>query len=165
MKRDKRKDFYKCLALLVPFLTLVSPTWISISGVGPRWAELWLLPWALEEGPVAGIFAGFCLGIVLDGINLGGSSQLPALIILGYWWGCLGRQTKYADKSFELGTLILFGSFLSGFSIWLQQIFQGHGSFFNAWALHTVLAGSIVSGLIAPLLCSLSLNTFFKGKN
>lgn len=164
MKRDKNRILYKCLALLVPLMTLVSPTWLSISGVGPRWAELWLLPWALEEGPFAGLFAGFCLGIILDGLNLDGSSQIPALIFLGYWWGCLGRKRKYSDKSFVLGTLILFGSFLSGFSIWLQQSFQFQGSFFNVWALHTVLAGSIVSGLIAPLLCSLSLNTFFRGK-
>ena len=164
MKRDKNRFLYQCLALLVPLMTLVSPTWLSISGVGPRWAELWLLPWALEEGPVAGIFAGFCLGLVLDGINLDGSTQLPVLIFLGYWWGCLGRKSKYSEKSFVLGILILSGSFLSGFSIWLQQIFQVHGSFFNAWALHNVLAGSIVSGLIAPLLCSLSLNSFFRGK-
>ena len=165
MKRDKKIFFYKCLALLVPFLTLVSPTWISISGVGPRWAELWLLPWALEEGPVAGVFAGFCLGIVLDGINLDGSTQLPVLILLGYWWGCLGRKNKFSDRSFVLGFLILFGSFISGLSIWLQTIFQVDGIFFNAWSFYTVLATSIVSALIAPLLCTLSLNLFFKGKS
>ena len=65
-------------------MTLVSPTWLSMSGVGPRWAELWLLPWALEEGPVAGLFAGFCLGIVLDAINLGDATQVPVLVILGF---------------------------------------------------------------------------------
>ncbi len=163
MKRDKKRALYQFLGLLVPFMTLVSPTWLSISGVGPRWAELWLLPWALEEGPAAGLFGGFCLGIVLDGINLDGSTQLPALIFLGYWWGCLGRKRKYSNKSFILGSLIFSGSFLSGLSIWLQNSFQVNGNFFNIWAFYTLLAGSIVSGLIAPLLCTLSLNIFFKG--
>ena len=90
--------------------------------------------------------------------------EKAVLFCLGYWWGCLGWKCKYLEKSFVLGILILSGSFLSGFSIWLQQIFQVHGSFFNVWALQNVLSGSIVSGLIAPLLCSLSLNTFFRGK-
>ena len=57
MKRLNRKFVYQFLALLVPFLTFFSPSWIALVGVGPRWAELWLLPWALEEGPFAGLFA------------------------------------------------------------------------------------------------------------
>ena len=48
-----------CLAssLFVPWLTLAAPTWVSLSGVGPCWAVLWLLPWALVDGPVSGFIA------------------------------------------------------------------------------------------------------------
>ena len=79
-------------ALVVPFLALASPPWLAIDGVGPAWAVLWLLPWALVEGPVSGALSGVALGLVLDGLNLGGVSQVPALLLLGWWWGpCAGR--------------------------------------------------------------------------
>ena len=44
-------------ALLVPLLILATPSWFGVAGVGP-WAVLWLLPWALVDGPVSGGFAG-----------------------------------------------------------------------------------------------------------
>ncbi|KGG14605.1 MULTISPECIES: hypothetical protein [unclassified Prochlorococcus] len=164
MKRENKRILYQFLGLTVPFFTFLSPSWLAISGVGPRWALIWLLPWALEEGPVLGLFAGLCLGIILDGMNLDGVTEIPALMLLGYWWGRLGIKEKLTDNIFALGFLIWIGSFLSGLSIWFQQIFAFKGSFFNLWAFYTILAGSIISGLISPFLCSSILNFFFKGK-
>jgi hypothetical protein len=37
--------------LLVLFLSLASPWWLKLQGVPPSWAVLWLLPWAVVEGP------------------------------------------------------------------------------------------------------------------
>ena len=71
--------------LSVPLLVLASPHWLNLQGVGPCWPILWLLPLSLEFGTKSGVIAGFSLGLVLDGISLGGASQLPALIFLGAW--------------------------------------------------------------------------------
>ncbi len=167
MRRLNKKFVYQVLALLVPFLTFLSPSWIALVGVGPRWAELWLLPWALQEGPLPGAFAGFLLGLMLDSINLGSTTNVPALIFIGYWWGRLGREDKFGDKYFVLGFLAWLGSFTSGLSIWAQEMVlfkETYMPFFNIWAFQTVLAGSIMTGLIAPILCSNSIRLFFKGK-
>ncbi len=45
-----------CVAsgVLVPWLTLAAPAWLRLGGVPPAWAVLWLLPWALVEGPRSG---------------------------------------------------------------------------------------------------------------
>ena len=94
MKRLHRQPICVASALVVPFLTLASPPWLAIDGVGPAWAVLWLLPWALVDGPVSGALSGVALGLVLDGLNLGGVSQVPALLLLGWWWGRLGRRAK-----------------------------------------------------------------------
>ena len=56
-------------ALLVPLLVLGSPAWLSLDGVGPAWVLLWLLPWALTDGPISGAFAGVALGLVVDGLS------------------------------------------------------------------------------------------------
>ncbi|MED5562676.1 MAG: rod shape-determining protein MreD [Cyanobacteriota bacterium] len=148
-----------CLAssLFVPWLTLASPTWLNLSGVGPCWAVLWLLPWALVDGPVSGLTAGLCLGLVLDGLNLGGASQLPALMALGWWWGRLGRRAPPIQGSFNLGLLAWIGTALVGLSLWLQTLliqFDSSVSWLHSWGLHTFLAQSLITGLVAPLLVS-----------
>ncbi len=167
MRRETKRVFYQFLALLVPVLTLLSPSWLAIGGVGPRWAELWLLPWAIEEGPISGLLAGFCLGAMLDGINLDGSTQIPALMILGYLWGQLGTKRRYTSRIFELGLLSWSGSIFSGILIWLQEIFlvkDGIYFLFNAWALKTIFATSILNALLAPLLCNAILQFFYRGR-
>ena len=168
MTRFNKRFLYQFLALLVPFLTFFSPAWLTLTGVGPRWAELWLLPWALVQGPFAGAFSGLLLGLLLDSMNIGVTTNIPALIILGYWWGRLGREDKFEEKFFVLGFLAWIASFFSGLSIWVQDIFLEKGSympFFNIWAFKTVLAGSIMTGLIAPLLCSHIIIFFLKRKS
>ena len=168
MRRFNKRFLYQLLGLLVPFLTFCSPSWLSLVGVGPGWAELWLLPWALVEGPLAGFFSGFLLGLLLDSINLGVTTNIPALIILGYLWGRLGREDNFKDKFFVLGFLAWLGSFISGLSIWAQELFLVKGidmPFFNVWAFETVLAGSIMTGLIAPILCSHIITFFLKRKS
>ena len=92
MTRLHRQPICVASALMVPFLALASPPWVAIDGVGPAWAVLWLLPWALVDGPLSGALSGLALGLVLDGLNLGGVSQVPALLLLGWWWGRLGRR-------------------------------------------------------------------------
>ncbi len=165
MIRKDKKILYQFLVCLVPLLTFFSPSWFSIGGVSPRWGELWLLPWAIEEGPLRGLFAGFCIGILLDSINLGVSSQIPSLMLLGCFWGLVGSKRKYTDNIFQLGLLAWSGSISSGICLWFQELFLvKDGIGFHAWAFHTVIAGAILNGLIAPLFCSMILRTFFSRK-
>ncbi len=160
MQRPNRTQFYLLLILAVPFLTLYRPPWLSVSGIGPNWSVLWLLPWALEKGQISGAFAGFCLGLILDAIHLDGPTQIPSLIILGFWWGRLGSQGKLIEGIFYLGLLAWIGSVAVAFSIWIQTIFLVKEStffHFHERAFHTSLTQAIITSLIAPLVCSLSL--------
>ena len=125
MTRLHRQPICVASALMVPFLALASPPWLAIDGVGPAWAVLWLLPWALVDGPVSGALSGVALGLVLDGLNLGGLSQVPALLLLGLWWGRLGRRSAPIQRSLNLGLLAWLGSVGLGLSLilqlWLRQ--------------------------------------------
>ena len=78
MARLHRQPICVASALLVPLLVLGSPAWLSIDGVGPAWVLLWLVPWALTDGPISGAFAGVALGLVVDGLSLDGVTQVPA---------------------------------------------------------------------------------------
>ena len=151
-----RQRWCGATGLAVPLLTLASPALLKLDGVPPSWAVLWLLPWALVDGPVSGAVAGLALGLVLDGLHLGGASEVPALALLGWWWGRLGRRGVPIERSFSLGLLALLGTALLGASLLLQQ--QALGALPLPLAgLHTLVAQSLITALLAPVLCSLLL--------
>ena len=78
-----RHPWFAASILLAPLLTLAAPGWPRLAGVGPCWAILWLLPWALSEGRRSGVLAGAILGLLLDSLHQGGVSEMPALMLLG----------------------------------------------------------------------------------
>lgn len=183
-----RQRWCVATALLVPLLTLASPAPLKIAAVAPAWAVLWLLPWALVDGAFSGAAAGLGLGLLLDSLALGGqlgATQIPALMLLGWWWGRLGRRGPPIERSFNLGLLALLGTLLLDFSLMVQFFLQRwpqgsrlavHGmaadqgvdpALFasSAWmaadlgqaGLHILLAQTLLTALLAPVLCSLQL--------
>jgi len=151
-----RQRWCGATALAVPLLTLASPAFLKLAGVAPSWAVLWLLPWALVDGPASGAIAGLCLGLVLDALHLGQASEVPVLIALGWWWGRIGRLGVPIERSYNLGLLALLGSLVLGVSLLLQLSWSDQLPLSLA-GLHTLVAQSLITGLLAPVLCSLQL--------
>ena len=151
-----RQRWCGATGLAVPLLTLASPALLKLGGVPPSWAVLWLLPWALVDGPTSGAVAGLALGLVLDGLHLGSASDVPALALLGWWWGRLGRRGVPIERSFSLGLLALLGTALLGVSLLLQQHWLGALPL-PLVGLHTLVAQSLITALLAPVLYSLLL--------
>jgi rod shape-determining protein MreD len=149
-----RQRWTVATVLLVPLLVLATPAPLKLAGVSPSWQVLWLLPWALVDGPLSGAAAGVALGLISDGLHPGPISEVPAFALLGWWWGRLGRKAPPIERSFSLGLLALLGTALQGLLIWMQQLWWGGN---NLGALHTLLAQTLLTGLLAPLLCSLQL--------
>lgn len=151
-----RQSWCGATGLAVPLLTLASPAFLKIAAVAPSWAVLWLLPWALVDGPASGAIAGLALGLVLDGLHLGSASELPVLMLLGWWWGRIGRRGPPIERSLNLGLLALLGSLALGASLLLQLHWLDQLPLPLA-GLHTLLAQSLITALLAPVLCSLQL--------
>ena len=151
MVRLHRQPICVASALIVPLLTLANPAWLGVMGVGPAWSVLWLLPWALVDGPVSGGIAGVALGLVLDGLTLGDRSQVPALPLLGWWWGRLGRRAPPIQRSLNLG-LLWIGSVGLGLSLILQLWIQ----VVERWTPDAWLgfADSLESGVDYSLACT-----------
>ena len=155
MTRLHRQPICVASALLVPILQMASPSLIKLDGVPPSWAILWLLPWSLVDGPLAGAIAGAAIGLVLDGLSLGDVSQVPALVLMGWWWGRLGRRGPPIQRSLNLGLLAWIGALVLGLSLWLQWLVLGSSDgLTQSWALHTTLAQALITGLLAPLIGS-----------
>lgn len=181
MAQLSRQPVFLATALLVPWLTLASPGWLKIAGVSPAWSLLWLLPWALVEGPVWGAAAGLGLGLLVDALQPGPVTLVPGLALLGWWWGRLGRKGRPIQRSFSLGLLALLGSLVLGLSLMVQWgllwglALRAAGGLaadpqpallaLPRWSwedlggagLHTLLAQTLITALLAPMLCSLQL--------
>ena len=118
-------------ALLVPLLTLAAPGWLRLAGMGPAWAVLWLLPWALAEGRRAALYAALALGLLLDSLHHGPVTLVPGLLLLAWWWGRLGRRQDPIERSFNLGLLALLGTALLNLTLllqWTLLAWQAEGS-------------------------------------
>ena len=188
-----RQPWLVATGLLVPLLTLASPGWLKLAGVPPAWAVLWLLPWALSAGKRAGSGAGLGLGLLLDGLHPGPASMVPGLVLLGWWWGRMGRKAPLIQRSFSLGLLALLGTALLNLSLMLQwallswreaaavlggveRLAGGAEALRQAgpqaallalplwrWqdlstvGLQVLLAQTLLTALLAPMLCSLQL--------
>jgi hypothetical protein len=79
---------------------------------------------------------------------------VPVLLLLGWWWGRLGRLGAPIERSFSLGLLALLGSLALGGSLLLQFQLQGQGP---QAGLHILLAQTLLTALLAPMICSLLL--------
>jgi cell shape-determining protein MreD len=111
--------------LLVPLLTLAAPSWLRLAGIGPAWAVLWLLPWALAEGRRAGLVGALSLGLMLDALHPGPLTLLPGLVLLAWWWGGLCSRQQPIEGSFSLGLLALLGTALLNVTLLLQWLWIG----------------------------------------
>ena len=149
-----RRGWCLATALLVPLLLLVSPPWLQLDAVGPNWAVLWLLPWALMDGALSGGLVGAGLALLLDGLHPGPVTLVPGLALLGWWWGRLGRRSVVAERSVSLALLAVAGCLVQGVLLLLQLQWQGQ---LPASALQTLWAQTLITALLAPLVCSLEL--------
>ena len=175
-----RQPWLMLSMLVVPLLTLVSPAWLRIAGVPPAWAPLWLLPWALVDGQRSGILAGLCLGLMIDSLNPGPVSAIPALLLLGWWWGRLGYQGPPIERSFNLALLAMIGTLGLNLSLMAQwswrswfglRELQGapaaslalpgwHCSDLALAGVQVLLSQLLLTALLAPVFCSLLLLLF-----
>jgi len=137
------------LALL---LSLACPWWLQLDGLPPNWLVLWLLPWAVVEGSLAGALAGLVLGSLHDSLQASGLTAVPALVLLGLWWGRFDSARRPLERSTTLGLLAILGSLGVNLGYALQLQLRGGGPL---PVLHITLAQSLLTGLLAPPVCSL----------
>tara|TARA_Y100001968_G_scaffold105292_2_gene95169 strand:+ start:923 stop:1420 length:498 start_codon:yes stop_codon:yes gene_type:complete len=153
MIKINNRQFFLISLFLVLFLEFINPKWLTLFGLGPSWAVLWLLPWALQNGQLAGLYSGLCIGLLLDGIILEGITQIPVFCFLGFWWGRLGSRTLEFNRIFSLGILAWLGTVIYGMSILCQNYILHSINLFD-WGMVNIFSQSILTGLLAPVFCS-----------
>ena len=165
MGKYLNKHFSLISFLFIPLVYFWDPNLLELFGVQPYWALFWLLPWSMIHGSVDGLIVGLFLGLILDSINTASSfTQIPGLVLCGIWFGKLGFSKNIVINHFKFGLICSIASFLCGSLYFSQILFKNlseYSIFFYSPSIKNIFAQVFITGLFAPLLCSL-LSTLFQ---
>ena len=168
MERYFKKNLSFISYLFIPIVYFWDPNWLEFLGVQPYWPLFWLLPWSMIYGSIDGLIIGLCLGLILDSLSPDSSfTQIPGLVLCGIWFGKLSISSNVFVGHLRFGLICSIASFVCG-SLYLLQILLIN-SFDNSIFLYfpsikNIFAQVFITGLLAPLLCTLLLNLFNQSK-
>ncbi len=164
------KNFSLISFLFVPIVYFWEPNWLAFFGVQPYWPLFWLLPWSMIYGPIDGLIVGLFLGLILDSLSPEISfTQIPGLVLCGIWFGKLSPLGNNNNLifHFRFGLICSLASFLCGllfFSQILIHNFSKNSISFYFPSISNIFAQVFITGLFAPLFCSLLLSIFKRSK-
>lgn len=176
----RRQPLLAASLLLVPVVGLAAPSWLTLAGVPPCWPVLWLLPWALVDGRGSALLLALVLGLLMDSQHPGLVSWIPGLLLLARWWGPLRTRRPAIERPLSLGLLALGGTVLLNLTLMLQWLAWGWRRPLSGpdgaapdpallaqagWTwqdlttagVHLLVAQTLLTALLAPLVCSLLL--------
>ena len=164
MEKSLKKKLSLISFIFVPILYCWDPSWLGFLGIQPYWPLFWLLPWSLINGSISGLIVGLCLGLTLDSISADSSfTEIPGLLICGMWFGKLSNQSKGFVAHFRYGLICSLASFLCGVMYFLQILIKNSSDInisFYLPSLKNIFAQLFITGLLAPLFCTLLLKLF-----
>ena len=164
MNKFLKKRISIIFYILIPIIFLWHPNWLGFSGIQPYWPLFWLLPWSMTNGSINGIIFGLFLGLILDSLTINSNfTQIPGLIICGFWFGRIKIHSDILVGHFRYGLICSFASFLCGTIYFLQILFKNFSdSSFLIFipSLQNILAEVFLTGFFAPLICSQLLRVF-----
>tara|TARA_Y100000991_G_scaffold19718_1_gene12845 strand:- start:209 stop:748 length:540 start_codon:yes stop_codon:yes gene_type:complete len=168
MKKYLKRKISLISFLFIPMIYLWDPNWLQFLGVQPYWPLFWLLPWSMIYGSMDGLIVGLFVGLILDSISSDYSfTQIPGLVLCGIWFGKLSISSNVFIGYFRYGLISSIASFLCG-SIYLFQILIKYSSadsfFLYLPSAKNIFAQAFITGLLAPLICSVLFNLFKKSK-
>ena len=164
MTKFFRKNLSMIFFIFVPIIFLWHPNWMGFLGVQPYWPLFWLLPWSMINGSINGLISGLFLGLILDSLTPDSNyTQIPGLILCGFWFGKIKLHSSIFVGHFRYGLICCFGSVLCGTFYFMQILFKNFSDstfLFFIPSVHNILAEVFLTGFFAPLICSQLLRIF-----
>ena len=168
MGKYLKKNISLISFLFIPIVYFWDPNWLEFLGVQPYWPLFWLLPWSMIYGSFDGLILGLFLGLILDSLSLESSfTHIPGLVICGIWFGKLSISNNTFIGHFRLGLICSIASFFCGslyFFHLLIKYWSDHTNFVYLSSIKNIFAQVFITGLLAPLLCSLLFRLFQTSK-
>ena len=143
--------------LVIPLVFFWNPSWLSLMGYQAYWPIFWLLPLALIHGPLKSMLLGFLLGFILDTINADFYTQIPGLMICGFWFGKVGSLYQFNNSPLKFGLTAAIGSLICGviyfFQIVVHLIIKNSPLWIYSYGIQNIFAQVFLTSLLAPVFC------------
>ena len=143
--------------LIIPFVMFWNPSWLSLMGSQAYWPIFWLLPWSVINGPFKSMLVGFLLGLILDTIYADLYTQIPGLMICGFWFGKVGSLNRFNGNSHHYGLTAAIGSLICGIIYFCQMIvkllLEDIPLWVFAYGIQNIFAQVFLTSLLAPVFC------------
>ena len=143
--------------LIIPLVISWNPSWFSLLGYQAYWPMFWLLPWAILHGPYKSMLLGFLLGFSLDTINADLYTQIPGLMICGFWFGKVGYLNQFNNTPFQFGLTAAIGSLICGLIYICQMVVKLRPENSLLWlysfGFQNIFAQVFLTGILAPVFC------------
>ena len=143
--------------LIIPLVIFWNPSWLSLMGYQAYWPIFWLLPWALIHGPFKAMLLGFLLGFILDIINADLYTQIPGLMICGFWFGKVGRLNQFICSPLQFGLIAAIGNLICGLiyfcQIFVKSLLANSPVWIFSYGLQHIFAQVFLTSLFAPVFC------------
>ena len=143
--------------LIIPLVIFWNPSWLSLMGYQAYWPIFWLLPWAFIHGPFKSMLLGFLLGFILDTINADLYTQIPGLMICGFWFGKVGRLNQFNNSPLQFGLTAAIGSLICGLIYFCQMVvkllFENIPLWIFSYGVQYIFAQVFLTCLLAPVFC------------
>ena len=143
--------------LILPLVIFWNPSWFSLMGYQAYWPIIWLLPWALINGPFKSLLVGFLLGFALDTFNSDVYSQIPGLMICGFWFGKVGNLNQFSNSPLQFGLTAAMGNLLCGVIYFCQMIvkllLENSPLWLFSYGVQNIFAQVFLTSLLAPVFC------------
>ncbi|MFL2880144.1 hypothetical protein [Prochlorococcus sp.] len=168
MGKYLKKNISLISFLFIPIVYFWDPNWLEFLGVQPYWPLFWLLPWSMIYGSFNGSIIGLFLGLILDSLSLDSSfTQILGLVLCGIWFGKLSISNNIFVGYFRFGLICSIASFFCGSLYFFQVLIKywsNHNIFLYLPIIKNIFAQVFITGLLAPLICSLLFRLFQKSK-
>ena len=143
--------------LILPVVIFWNPSWLSLMGYQAYWPIFWLLPWAIIHGPYKAMLFGFLLGFTLDTLNADLYTQIPGLMICGFWFGKIGSFSQFNNTPLQFGLIAAIGSLICGIIYFCQIVFLHSKGNSPLWlfpfGFQNIFSQVFLTGLLAPVFC------------
>jgi len=143
---------------LIPFLIFWNPSWLSLMGYQAYWPIFWLLPWALIHGSSKSMLLGFLLGFILDTINADLYTQIPGLMICGFWFGKVGSLNQFNKTPLQFGLTAVVGTLICSIMYLSQMLInlllENSPLWLFSYGVQNIFAQVLLTGLLAPVFCT-----------
>ena len=164
MNKFLAKNISIVFFIFIPIIFFWHPNWLGFFGIQPYWPLFWLLPWSMINGSINGMIFGLFLGLILDSLTLlSYFTQIPGLILCGYWFGRIKFHNDILVGHFRYGLICSIGSFVCATLYFLQILFKSFSDrtfFLFIPGVQNILGEVFLTGFFAPLICSQLLKIF-----